>query len=318
MHEALDSLSRIQSDRLTLWVIPDIANRIAHGHRLSTALSRFPKVFPMTYVALVRGAEETGQIVNVLERLSSWLEKQDGIERQVKKALTYPVFVVVLVAILTVALFRTVIPGILETVVGLGAELPLPTKLLMLIVEMLAHPLFWITGVVLGVATFVYLRSTKGREQFLMACHYLPLIGGILSFSGAARYSLTLGMLLGTGVDVIRAVRISGEASGNPLLAEDSIRIASKLREGRHLSDCMEHHPLYPLLLVDMIKVGEETGRMAVLLDRTSGILENDTLHRLNVFTDLLEPIVMAVVSTLVGAVLIAILLPMSNLISAL
>lgn len=318
MHEALDTLSSLQSDRLSLWVIPDLANKIAHGHRLSTALGRFPRVFPKTYVALIRGSEETGEIIGVLHRLGNWLERQDSIERQVKKALTYPVFVVALVSILTVALFRTVIPGILETVIDLGADLPAPTKLLMAVVDMLGHPLFWVIAVASVIGSVVYLRSPNGRENFLLACHYTPVLGGILSFSGSSRYSLTLSMLLGTGVDVIRAVRISGDASGNPLLAKDSVRVAAGLREGRYLSDCLEAYPVYPPLLVDMIKVGDETGRMAELLEKCAALLEEDTMHRLTMLTDLLEPVVMAVVATLVGAVLIAILLPMSNLISAL
>lgn len=275
-------------------------------------------MFPATYVALVRGSEESGQIVPTLERLADWLERQDNIERQVKKAITYPAFVVVIAFILTLCLFKTVIPGILETVIGLGAELPTPTRILMTVVDLIGQPLFWILVAISVVGVALYLRTPEGWQRFLIVIHHLPVFGTVLAFSGGARYSHTLSMLLGTGVDIIRAARISADASGNPLLRADAARVLKDLREGRYLSDVLSEHPIYPELLVDMIKVGDETGRLAELIERCGVLLEEDTMHRLNVMMELLEPIILAAVSLLVGAVLIAILMPMANMVNAL
>ena len=117
MHEALECLMRVQNDNLSLWVIPELCKRVMNGHRLSTSVAQFPRVFAPTYVALIRASEETGKLVKVLDQLSEWLERREKVERHIKKALTYPVFVMVVAIILTLLLFRTVIPGILETVV---------------------------------------------------------------------------------------------------------------------------------------------------------------------------------------------------------
>lgn len=318
LHEALDALTRLQTDKLSLWVTPDLHAKISNGHRFSSALTRFPRVFPATYVALVRGSEESGQIVPTLEQLADWLEKQDSIERQVKKAVTYPAFVVTIAFILTLCLFKTVIPGILETVVGLGAELPVPTQILMMVVNLISQPLFWVLVAVIIIGVVFYLRTPQGWQRFLILLHHLPVFGNVLAFSGGARYSHTLAMLLGTGVDIIRAAKISADASGNPLLRADSVRVVKDLREGRYLSEVLSEHPIYPELLVDMIKVGDETGRLAELIERCGILLEEDTMHRLTIMMELMEPIILAAVSLLVGAVLVAILMPMANMVNAL
>lgn len=318
LHEALDALTQYQSDPLSLWVTPDLCKRISHGSRFSVALSKYPKVFPKTYVALVRGSEETGRLAAVLEQVTLWLDRQDKIEKQVKKALTYPVFVIVLAGFLTFCLFKTVIPAILKTVVGLGAELPLPTKILMGILATLEHPIFWLLVVASVAFAAWFLRTPSGYQRFILFCHYTPLLGGILTSSGTSRFAHTLAMLLSSGIDVIRAVSIAAESSGNPLIKADSIRVIRELREGNYLSDILDGRGLYPPLLVDMVKAGDESGQSAELIEHCSKMLEEDTLHRLDVFMNLLEPIILAAVSIGVGSVLVAILLPMSNLIAAL
>lgn len=285
---------------------------------LLNSLAKYPKVFPRTYTALVRGSEETGELQFVLNQLSEWLEKQDKLQRHVKKALTYPSFVIVLAALLTLILFKTVIPQLLETVVGLGAELPLPTKILLAVVWTVEQPLFWLLLVLAVAAVVWYFRTPKGYQQLLLASHYAPVIGGILTSAGAARYASTLSMLLKSGVDIIRACKIAADASGNPLLQQDSNRVLQSLREGQYLSEVLGARTYYPMILSDMIKVGDETGEMAKIINQCGQMLEDDTMHRIDMFMNLLEPIVLAAVSFIVGSVLIAVLMPMSNLISAL
>jgi type II secretory pathway component PulF len=318
LHEALDSLTKVQSDKLSIFVIPELRTLIINGHRLSSALAKYPKVFPRTYVSLVRGAEETGELHYVLDKLAEWLENQDKIKRHVQKALTYPAFVIILACLLTLILFKTVIPQLLETVVGLGAELPLPTKILLSIVWMIEQPLFWI-GLCLTVAGIAYyLRTPDGWRRFLIATRYVPVMGHILTSAGAARFSGTLAMLLKSGVDIIRACRIAADASGDPLLQADSERVLREIREGNFLYDVLSGRPYYPQLLVDLVEVGDESGQLAEVVGRASVMLEEETMHLIDMFMNLLEPIVLAGVSLIVGSILIAVLMPLSNLISAL
>jgi type II secretory pathway component PulF len=318
LHESLESLTRVQSDNLSIFVLPELRTMVMNGHRFSSALAKYPKVFPRTYVALIRGAEETGELQLVMEQLSVWLEKQDKLQRHVKKALTYPAFVILLASVLTLILFKTVIPQILETVVSLGAELPLPTKILKGIVWWVGQPMFWLLIAMVVAGTVWYFRTPKGYRQLLLLSHYTPVMGGILSTAGAARFSGTLSMLLRSGVDVLRACKIAADASGHPLLVEDSKRVLEGLRQGQYLSEVLGARPYYPLILSDMIKVGDESGEMSKIIKQCSQMLEEDTVHRIDMFMNLLEPIVLAAVSFIVGSVLIAVLMPMSNLISAL
>ena len=318
LHEALDSLTRLHTDNLSIFVIPEVSSKVTRGYRFSSALAQFPRVFPNTYTALIRASEETGSLQPVLDKLSEWLEKQDSIERHVKKALTYPVFVIVLAGILTMLLFKTVVPQILETVVALGAELPLPTKILMFIISAIESPLFWFLVVSLASLVIYYLRTPKGYLQTITILHFSPILGEILMASGNSRYSNTLSMLVESGVDIIRSCRIAAEASGNPLIVNDSIRVVKELREGRYFREALESRPFYPLMLINMVGVGDETGRMAELLGRSGALLEEETMYRLDSFVNLLEPIILAGVSLIVGSVLVAIMLPMANLVSAL
>lgn len=318
LHEALESLTIVQSDDLSIFVIPEISGRVLNGHRFSTALGQYPRVFPKTYVALIRGSEETGSLHPVLERLGEWLEKQDRIEKHVKKAFTYPTFVIILAGLLTLLLFKTVVPQILETMTGLGAELPLPTKILLFIISTLENPVFWFLFIALSSGVFYFFRSPKGYEKVMGVLHFSPVVGAILTASGTARYSNTLSMLVGSGIDIIRSCRIAAEASGNPLIVNDSIRVVKDLREGQYLCDVLGARPIYPSLMVQMVRVGDETGKLPYLLRRIAGLLEEETMYRLDTFVNLLEPVVLAGVSLVVGSVLIAIMLPMSNLVSAL
>lgn len=318
LHEALDTLSLHQIDDLTTYVLPDLFKRTTHGYKLSHSMSIYPRVFPSTYIALIRVAEETGGLQDVMDSLAAWLETQDKIERYVKKALTYPTFVVVLASMMTLVLFQTVIPEILKTVVELGAELPLPTKLLMAIVAVVKQPIFWVLVLPLFGGVVHYFRQPQGLRVLTLFLQNLPVTGPILEYAGGCRYANTLAMLLDSGVDIMRSCVISGEASGNPLIHSDAKRVIGALREGRHLGEILEGAPYYPSLLIDMTKVGDETGEMAELLGRVKGLLEEETMHRLDIFISLLEPMVLAGVSLMVGCVLIAILLPMANLISAL
>ena len=318
MHEALESLMRVQSDTLSLWVTPELYRRITHGHRLSTCMAQFPRVFPATYVALIRASEETGKLVAVLDRLGDWLDRREQIERHVKKALTYPIFVVVIAFILTLGLFKTVIPGILETVIGLGVDLPAPTRMLLWVVYLVEQPLTWVALVALGIVTILYSRTPEGWQRILFVMNHLPVLGGVLMYSSSARYAHTLSMLLDSGVDIIRAAKISADASGSPLIHHDSERIVRELREGRYFNDILSGSLVYPSLLTDMVQVGDESGRMATMLNKCGDIMEHDTLHRVDIFLSLLEPLVLAGISIGIGFIITAVLMPMSSIVSAL
>jgi len=125
-------------------------------------------------------------------------------------------------------------------------------------------------------------------------------------------------MLIDSGVDIIRAARIASDASDHPLFKKDSIRVSDGLREGRYYGEVLSECPIYPLIMVDMIQVGDETGRMAVMLKKSGDLMEEDTMHRVDIFLNLIEPLVLSGISLGVGFIIIAVLMPMSSLVAAL
>ncbi len=313
----LDTLSRGE-DPLSERVVPLMARRISQGHRLSSALKVSPRLFPSAYVWLIHGGEETGTLHRNLEHLADWLERQDRLSRQMRKALTYPVLVTLTTFILTVALFRSVIPGILDAILGMGASLPAPTRALVAMVDIVGSPWTWVLAVLVVVGIVGYLRSERGRRATGVFLLSTPVMGDLMRSAASARMALTLAMLLESGSEVTRAIAIAGSASGLPQMAEDADRVRAELREGRTLSQAYHFPALYPPLLGDMLTAGEESGRMTSMLRHASKLFEEETYSRLESLTNLLEPLALAAISLGVGFILVSVILPMSTMLEAL
>lgn len=313
----LEALSR-GSDTLATRVSPVLARRLAQGGRFSSALKGFPRIFNQTYVAIIRGSEETGTLHKDLDYLASWLERQDKILRHVGRALTYPCLVILVTFALTVLLFKTVIPKILEAVVGMGAALPTPTKILLTTVKVVESPWTWILVVIAVIAMVGYLRTPQGWKALTGILIGVPFVGVVLRLAAAARLSLTLSILLGAGSEVLRACGIAGSSSGLPQMTSDSERVQLGLREGKLLSQMYGDSGLYPALLCDMLKAGEESGRLSDMLLHAATLFEEETYSRLEILTNLLEPLALGVISMGVGFILVGVVMPMTTMLQAL
>lgn len=317
--DGLSSLARDDAEEeLYTIVIPDLSRRVAHGSRLSVSMGAYIRIFPRTYLALIKAAEETGNLVPVLHDLALWLDRKEQGRQHIKKALSYPAVIVLVSGVLTIGLFQTVIPGILETVLGLGVALPAPTRLLLVMVAVVKHPLSWVVAALATAGAVAYLRTPQGWIRLMVFLSSTPVVGDILKTSGASRYALTLAMLMERGIDIMRAVRIASEATGNPLLEEDCNRISRGIREGDGLGSLMQASDLYPRLLVGLTEVGDESGQLTPMLRRAGDVLAEDVAHRVDTFLNLLEPIVLGILSMAVGFVVIAILMPLASLTASL
>ncbi len=313
----LEALSR-GTDPLSSRVCPLLARRLAQGGSFSSALRGFPRIFSSTYIAIVRGAEETGTLHRDLDHLADWLERQDKLFRHLRRAMTYPCLVVLVTFVLTLVLFRTVIPRILEAVVGMGATLPTPTRILLTMVQIVQSPWFWMFAVLAWVALVGYLRSPRGWRTFTGIMVGVPVLGTALRLGATARLALTLSVLLAAGSDVMRACGIAAESSGLPQMSEDGARIQSALSEGKFLSQTYGESSLYPPLLGDMLKAGEESGKLSNMLLHAATLFEEETYARLEMLTNLLEPLALGLLSLGVGFVLVGVVMPMTTMLQAL
>jgi len=317
LHVSLEALTQ-GDDILGTRVAPALAQKVMTGTRLSTSMARFPNVFPTAYISLIKGAEESGQLQLVLNQLADWLERKDRLGRQVKKALTYPIMVLLTTVALTVALFRTVIPGILGAVLDTGVALPAPTRMLMAMVDAVQSPITWILVFAVGLLIVGYLRTPEGFRRVSRVAVTTPGLGELLGFTGSARLCMTLSMLLSCGTDLMRSCDVAAEASGLPPLVDDANRVRAQLREGRSLSDIYGESHLYPGLLRDMLRAGEESGRLTALITHAGKIFEQEAAGRMEAMANLLEPVVLAGISLGVGFVIIAVMMPMSTMLNAL
>lgn len=314
---SLESLSW-GDDPLSGRVVPAVTSRVTQGARLSTAMKAFPRVFPPAYIWVIHSAEETGTLHILLDSLADWLERQDRLMRQVRKALTYPMLVLIVTLVLTIGLFRSVIPSILDAVVGLGADLPAPTKALLALVYLLQSPWTWLMVIVVAAVGTGYLRSPSGQRRLLDLLLKLPVTGSLLRSAATARTALTLSMLLEFGIEVMRACLVAGSSGGLPQFAEDAERVRAELREGCYLSQAYTGSSLYPPIFCEMLKAGEESGKLSDLLRRAGNLLEEETFSRLETLANVLEPLILAGLSLAVGFILIAVMMPMSSMLGAL
>lgn len=318
LHRAVEILAGSDTHVLYERVLPELLRRMEHGQSLSRSAALFPQVFPPTYVSLLGAAEKSGALVVALNRLTEWLDRSVAQTRKVKKALTYPMVVLALCLGLTFLLFKTVIPGILETTLGLGVEFPWPTKMLNFMVQAIEQPVFWFLVVVLGAAFIYFVNSPEGKYRVWALGSVTPVVGPILIQSAASRYTFTLAMLCQSGVDLTRATRDAARASGSLLVEEDSARVYTQLRQGKRLSTVLADQMPYPLLLTQMLQVAEEVGDFDRFMARACKLLEEDTEYRLDRLGQLLEPLIMAGLSLFVGFVMVATILPLANLASSL
>lgn len=317
--KALESLGEHQPDEGLEEALHQVLVKIESGHRYSQALSHYPGVFPEAYVAMVAAGEQSGKLVAVLDSLADWMERDQEIRRRVTRAVSYPLVTLGLSFVLLVLLFWTIVPGLLETVSGLGGELPWPTLVVARISQCLQQPLFWILAIGSVLPMVSYARTAVGREEMFVWFRQLPLLGHLLTTSCASRYAFTLSLMLDSGMHLVKACQLAGVASGSPILAADAARVVGGLRDGVPLSQIWRERPEdYPPALVFLMMAGEESARMNTALNRAAAILEREANFRIDHMTAVLEPLMLAWVAVAVGFTVVSLMLPITNLLSVL
>ena len=285
---------------------------IRAGKPFSDALRAFPREFPPLYANMIRAGEVSGQLPAVMTRLADFLEKEQTRRSQIMAALTYPM-VLISVAITAVTFLLTfVIPRLEDVFKDLGAELPLPTQILIGTSGFIEHR-WWVIAIVIAVCVFgfrAWVRTPVGRRAFDGARLRLPLAGKLTLRVVMARYTRTLGTLLGGGVPILSALDIAATAVGNVVIADSIGSARNGVRQGETLSKAMADTGSFLPLVVHMSAVGEETGGLGRMLIRTSDTLDFEVDNAMRRVTSLVEPLVVLLMGTFVGFVVISILLP--------
>ncbi len=300
-------------------VIGEIRQDVEAGISLSDALEKHPNVFSKLYVSMVRAGELGGILDEVLNRLATQLEKEDQIRRAVKSAMVYPVVIGTFAILVLIGMVMFLIPIFAGMYKELGnAKLPLLTR-----VMMNASTLFrsWWGLVVLAVIIFAVWgirrlkRTERGRQVWDRFKLRIPMgIGEIIRKLAISRFSRTLGTLITSGVPILQAIDITGQAAGNSVIEKAMKEVEVSVKEGQSITEPLRKEPVFPPMVTQMISVGEETGSLDAMLSKIADFYEDEVNASVKSLTSILEPILMLFVGALVGTVVISMYLPIFNM----
>ena len=310
--QALDSLGEEEENPALKTVVQKIADSVRKGTAFSAALEEHPKLFGKLYSSMVRVGEEGGVLPKVMADLADLLEHEDEVRGEVVSAVAYPGFVLVFGICTVTVLLTVVLPRLFTMLQDMLPVLPLPTLILLKVSHGLHHYWPWLL-IALAAAIFGgrgYLRTPRGAENWDKIKLCIPLIGPVVRAAALGRFARTLGTLVKSGVSLLPALKIVENTIGNRILAQQVASVAEETRGGDSLATPLRKLGIFPRTMIQMIDVGEQTGKLDVMLLKVAEIEERQMRARTKILISLLAPALILVVGALVGFMVIAILLP--------
>jgi type IV pilus assembly protein PilC len=290
---------------------------IEQGSSLSAAMQKHPKVFNDLYVSMVKSGETGGSLDSVLLRLADMIENEVKLRGKIKSAMTYPIAVVALVTLIMSAMLLFVVPQFKSIYGQLGGSLPLPTRLLLAVSDMFKK--FWyivVAGAFLARLLFRRWKATPaGRESVDAFKLRVPVFGSLFHKTALARFAGTLSMLLRSGVPILQALDIVSDTVNNKVISKAVADVQAAVREGESMAKPLSKHKVFPPMVVQMLAVGEETGQVDVMLEKVSTFYNQEVEASVDALTSLIEPLLIAIIGGAVGAAVIALYMPMFNII---
>jgi len=298
-------------------IVDEVRSDVEKGASLSQALAKHPKAFSRLYVSMVRAGEAAGVLDVVLNQLADTVEKQVELRRKIVSAMAYPVVVFGLVITIVTAMLLFVVPMFTKLYKQLGGALPLPTKLLVNVSSAMTN--WWWLVIGAEAVGFVMLRrfiaTPAGRERFDAFKLRLPIVGGLVRKAALSRFSRTLSVLLHAGVPILESLEITAETVNNAVLAKAVKATQSGVKVGESVARPLAEHSSFPPMLVQMMAVGEETGALDTMLDKVADFYEAEVEATVAGLTSLLEPLLIVTMGGCVGGMVVALYLPMFNII---
>ncbi|MBI5707481.1 MAG: type II secretion system F family protein [Armatimonadetes bacterium] len=315
----LDILSGQTKDPILRTAIEAVSEDVKGGIALNEALAKHPHCFNKLFVNMVRAAEVGGILDVILDRLAGFLEYENEVKGKIKSAMMYPVLVLIFSIVMLFALFSFVLPKFKEIFTGMDVEMPPVTAALFAMGDFMNK--FWWMILLMAFGAFVgfkvWVKSPKGRYQFDHVKLRLPIIGELSLKMSLARFSRTFGVLLNSGVPVMRSLEITGETMNNMVLtsAVESARIG--IREGQKLSQPLVASGLFPNMVTCMIDVGEESGRMSEMLVKVGDFYDQEVEATVKGLTSMIEPMLIIFMGVIVGFIAISVMTPIFKLVNS-
>lgn len=317
--KALQILKDQVSNKILQETIGGCLLDLEEGKPFSASIAKYPEIFSPVYISLVKAGEESGLLDKVFLRLATNLEKQQKLKNKVRGALVYPIIVITLMIIVTAILMIFVIPQLSTLYDGLGVELPFATRVVVGISSFIGNVWPLILGFII-IAIYGFLRwkkTPRGREIYDRKILSLPLFGKIIKGSILTEISRTFGLLVGTGTLIVDALNQSAQVAGNKIYEFAILDVAKKVEKGVSIGEALEQHPVFPPLLVQLVKVGEETGKIDENLLKASEYFEEEVDQSVKTLTTAMEPLIMVVLGIGVAFLVFSVITPIYNLLSA-
>ena len=318
--QCLDILGKQEPDKRFSATILKVREEVESGASLADAMKKFPKTFDDLFTNMVAAGEAGGILDTILKRLATYIEKNVKLKAQVKSAMIYPVAVLIIAALVVAVILWKVIPTFATLFAGLGAQLPLPTRIVIWMSnQMIVFMPLLVVGIFVGAfALRQYYATYRGRRVIDGLLLRVPILGMILRKVAVARFCRTLSTLLSSGVPILDGLAITGRTAGNAIVEDAIMSTRASIERGETVAGPLQATKVFPPMVTQMIGVGEATGALDMMLSKIADFYEDEVDTAVAGLLTLLEPVMIAVLGVIVGGIVISMYLPIFSLIQKL
>ncbi len=315
---ALELITKQERNPAFKVILSNVVDSVSQGNNLSEALQAHPMVFDKLFVNMVRAGEAGGVLDKVLDRLAKFREKAERIQKKVKAAMVYPGVVMSVAIIIVYILMVKVVPSFQKLLDGQKTQMPPLTEFVIGISKLLT--VYWwatpilIFGIYFGLKS--WLATEKGKELFDRIIFRLPKVGTFVQIVSVSRFARTFGTLMASGVPILQSITITRDTLDNVVIAKSLERVHDRVRDGEPLSVPLEQSGVFPQMVTSMIQVGEETGQLPEMLNRVADIYDEEVDNAVSALTSIIEPVLIVFLAVVVGAIVLAMFLPLIALIT--
>ena len=317
--QCLEILSKQTTNESFRKTIEDVTGDVEAGATLNEALAKHPTTFDGLFVHMVNAGEAGGILDTILGRLATYIEKSDSLRRKVKSALTYPAVVLTVAAGVTIFMLTAIIPTFARLFADFGAELPLPTQIVLAMSNFL-RATWW--ALILGAVGFVivlkkYYATDVGKHVIDRQMLRIPVLGDVLKKASVARFTRTLGTLVSSGVPILKGLEITAETAGNVILSDAIKETRNSIGQGETIAGPLAKCDVFPPMVVQMIAVGEETGALDAMLGKIADFYDDEVDTAVATLTSVIEPVLIVIMGVIVGGMVVAMYMPMFEMVKA-
>ncbi|WP_457625555.1 type II secretion system F family protein [Persephonella sp.] len=309
--ESLEILSEQMPNKTLADALKKVKEDVVAGMSLSKAMAKHPKVFPEFLVNLIEAAEESGNLDVILQRATTYYEKIAAIKRKIVSASWYPAMVVIIATVIVLGILTFIVPTFAQLYSSMGGELPFLTQLLINASNAVKSNILYIIAGIIGLVIlnkFIY-STRAGKEVYHRIFLHLPLLGNIFLKGAIAKFSRTLATLIAGGVPIMRSLEISSSVAGNVVIEKAILEAKDKVEKGQEIYKSLDPK-IFPPILIAMVRVGEDTGRLDEMLDTIANFFEDEVDRAVEGLISTIEPLLMVFIGSIVGVILIALYLP--------